>query len=69
MAGNIDKSLSKYLQLLIYRLCQLQYSLRPTLQTIDFLYNKIITSCYGILVCRYTVFNLLDNLKALINKL
>ena len=35
----------------------------------DFLYNKIITSCQEILVYRYTVFNLLDNLKALINKL
>ena len=69
MAGNTDKSISKYLQLLIHRLYQLQYSLRPILQTIDFLYNKIITSCQEILVCKYAVSDPLDNLKTLINKL
>jgi hypothetical protein len=69
MAGNIDKSTSKCLQLLIYRLCQLQHGLRLTLQTIDFLHNKIVTSCQGIPVCRYTVSDPLDNFKALINKL
>jgi len=69
MAGNIDKSISKYLQLLIYRLRQLQYGLRPTLQTIDFLHNKIVTSCQGIPVYRYAASNPLDNLRALINKL
>ena len=69
MAENTDKSINKYLQLLIHRLHQLQHSLRPTLQTIDFLHNKIITSCQGIPAYRYAVSDLLDNLKTLINKL
>jgi len=69
MAENTDKSTSECLQLLIHRLCQLQHGLRPTLQTIDFLYNKIVTSCQGIPACRYAVSDPLNNLRALINKL
>ena len=69
MAGNTDKSTSECLQLLIHRLRQLQHGLRPTLQTMDFLHNKIVTSCQGIPACRYAVSDPPDNFGALINKL
>jgi hypothetical protein len=69
MSENQDKKTSECLQLLITKLSEFQHSLAPSLQTIDFLYSKLITACQGIPACRYAVSDPPDNLRLLVNKL
>ena len=69
MSENPDKKTSECLQLLITKLSEFQHSLAPSLQTVDFLYSKLVTACQGIPACRYAVSDPPDNLGLLVNKL
>jgi hypothetical protein len=68
-AENPEKSIYKNVQELINTLYKLQYRLTPALQSIEFLHNKIVTACQGLLACRFAVSDPPAELAALINKL
>ncbi|KAI1003494.1 hypothetical protein K3495_g4718 [Podosphaera aphanis] len=69
MAENSNKSTVECLQLLIYKLRQLQHGLRNSLQTTEHFHDKLITACQGVPACRYAVSDPPDTIGALINKL
>ncbi len=48
---NPNKTIYENVQLLINKLCELQYSLTPALRNTEFLHNKIVTVCQGSPVC------------------
>ena len=48
---NAGKLTKEYLQLLISKLCSLKHELSPSLQNLNFLYNKVVTACQGVPVC------------------
>jgi hypothetical protein len=68
-AKDPEKTTFELVQMLINDLYKLQYGLAPALQSTEFLYNKIITSCQGSPACRYAVSDPPDDLGQLINKL
>ena len=66
---NAKKLTKECLQLLISKLHNLKHKLSPGLQNLNFLYNKVVMACQGVLVCQYAVSDPLANFSELINKL
>ena len=48
---NAGKLIKKYLQLFISKLYSLKHRLSPSLQNLNFLYNKVVTAYQGVPVC------------------
>src|SRR6202042_851203 len=70
LAKNTEhKSTYEVVQSMVNTLRELQYGLSPTLQNDEFLHNKIITACQGVLACRFAVSDPPPGIGPLINKL
>ncbi len=66
---NPEKSIKDSLLILVNKLKYTQYSLRPKIQDVNFLYNKLIITYEKIPAYKYTVLDPPETLGALINKL
>ncbi|KAI0995592.1 hypothetical protein K3495_g12589 [Podosphaera aphanis] len=69
MVANPEKSTSDCLMLLIKELGKLPHSLREALQTVEYLHDKLVTTCQGVPACRYAISDPPPSLGAFINKL
>ncbi len=66
---NEDKSIKKYLQLLIKNLSPLQHDLDRALCINQFIHNKLINAYQEIFACQYACFKSIETLIDLINDL
>ncbi|TQS35013.1 hypothetical protein Golomagni_04581 [Golovinomyces magnicellulatus] len=69
ISSNPEKSVFQCLQQLVHSLRELWHRLEVSLQTPDYLHDKIIVACQGVPACGYAVSDPPYSLGALINKL
>ena len=66
---NPDKSILQCLQLLIDKLCTLQYAIDIEFRTPRMLANKLVTACQGVPACQIAISNPSEDVASLISKL